>query len=355
MSENNPLGIIDFDHLEFTCDSFSTKTRELFYKQGFIKTAISDSGHAELFSQGQIKFLLTKNSDKDSHSRKYLNAHGEGVSKISFKVKDCEYALKKAIERGAEALGEIVIVDTEFGPIKTACIKGFGDVRNEFVERPAKIWRAGFTFLDTDSDATPLNVRCSRIDHLTNNVPYGEMEKWVEFYCSIYGFKVTRYFDIKGEKTGLISKVVQSEDNKIIIPINQPNSPDGQDQISEFLEEHKGAGVQHIAFMTPDAINTVSELAERGMNFLEIPHTYYQDIPNRPFSVDEDPEVLEKAQLLVDGDSDGYLLQNFTKTYIGPLFFEYIQRKNHWGFGEGNFQALFNSIERDQVERGYLK
>lgn len=354
MSESNPLGILDVDHLEFTCDSLTTKTRELFYTQGFAKTAKSHCGNNELFTQGQIKFLLTQNPDKNAHSRKYFNAHGEGVSKMSFKVKNVEQAIETAVKRGAEAVGDLKVEETPEGLIKTACIKGFGDVLNEFVERPATAFRSGYEALENDPEARPLKVRVSRIDHLTNNVPYGEMEHWVEFYQRVYGFKQTRYFDIKGEKTGLNSKVVQLENNKVIIPINQPKEPGKKDQIQEFLEEHKGAGVQHIALMTPDAISTCTELAGRGMNFLDIPHTYYEDIPNRPFEVEEELDILEKAQLLVDGDEEGYLLQNFTKTYIGPLFFEYIQRKNHWGFGEGNFQALFDSIERDQMQRGYL-
>ena len=181
------------------------------------------------------------------------------------------------------------------------------------------------------------------------------MEKWVKFYNDVYGFQEVRYFDIKGAKTGLLSKVVQSANKKIIIPINEPEIADGKSQIQEFLDLHNGAGVQHIAFMTPDCIESVLELQERGIKVLDITDTYYEDIPNRSFKVDENPEDLRKAKVLVDGDEEGYLLQLFSDTYIGPLFFEYIQRKNHWGFGEGNFQALFDAIERDQIERGYLK
>ncbi len=180
------------------------------------------------------------------------------------------------------------------------------------------------------------------------------MDHWVDFYKRVYGFSQTRFFDIKGLKTGLLSKVVQLKDNSIIIPINEPEEKEGKSQIQEFLDLHKGAGVQHIALMTPDIISTVGELRKRELRFLDIPKTYYEDIPNRPFKVDEDPDILFKHQLLVDGDQDGYLIQNFTDTMVGPLFFEYIQRKNHWGFGEGNFQALFDSIERDQQARGYL-
>jgi len=208
--------------------------------------------------------------------------------------------------------------------------------------------------LGSDPKAKPLKARVARIDHLTNNVPKGEMKKWVDFYTKVYGFKVTRYFDIKGEKTGLQSEVVQLPNGAVIIPINEPDAENGKSQIQEFLDRHNGAGVQHIALTCSNIIDTIGDLRERGINFLKIPPTYYEDIPKRDFKVTEDLQTLEKRQLLVDGDPEGYLLQIFTDTYVGPLFFEFIQRKGHNGFGEGNFQALFNAIERDQEERGYL-
>jgi 4-hydroxyphenylpyruvate dioxygenase len=225
---------------------------------------------------------------------------------------------------------------------------------NEFVERPTTEFRPGFKTIAHDAFAQPLKTRVSRIDHLTNNVPKGQMDHWVDFYKRTYGFVETRYFDIKGTKTGLNSKVVQLADNSIIIPINEPEREGGKSQIQEFLDVHKGPGVQHIALMTPDIISTVGELRERDVKFLNVPSTYYEDIPKRPFKVTEDLKILEKINLLADGDAEGYLLQIFSDTYIGPLFFEYIQRKNHWGFGNGNFQALFDAIERDQIKRGYL-
>jgi 4-hydroxyphenylpyruvate dioxygenase len=147
---------------------------------------------------------------------------------------------------------------------------------------------------------------------------------------------------------------MQLSNNQVIIPINEPEVEGGKSQIQEFLDLHKGAGVQHIALMTPDIITTVAELRERAVRFLKVPATYYQDIPKRNLNVTENLNTLEKINLLVDGDKEGYLLQIFSETYVGPLFFEYIQRKNHWGFGEGNFQALFDAIERDQMQRGYL-
>lgn len=350
ISPDNPLGIKAIDHLEFTCDSLSSPTRGLFHKLGF---AVTEKGpeNQELFTQGQVRFLLR--AAPEGHAREYFKLHGEGVSTLSFQVEDCEHAITEAKKRGAEVVQELQIKEDQNGTYKTAIIKGFGDVHNEFVERPNTLFRPGFEKFD-DPEANPLKQRVARIDHLTNNVPKGEMKVWKEYYERVFGMKVTRYFDIKGVKTGLQSEVVQLPNNSVIIPINEPDQENGKSQIQEFLDLHKGAGVQHIALMTADIIETVGELRERGMNFLDIPTTYYEDIPNRPFKVEEDLEILESRQLLVDGDEEGYLIQNFSGTYVGPLFFEYIQRKNHWGFGEGNFQALFDAIERDQVKRGYL-
>ena len=355
INEKNPLGLIAIDHLEFTCESLNTPTKDLFFKFGFVRTYENKDLNAELFSQGQVRFLLISDNNQDSHSTQYLKEHGEGVSTMSFLVEDCAHAIGEAEKRGAEVVRPLTKVTCDEGDYYTAAIKGFGDVLNEFVQRPRPHFRPGFTKLENDSDAQPLNSRVARIDHLTNNVPKGEMDKWVDFYQRIYGFVQTRYFDIKGEKTGLNSKVVQLENSTIIIPINEPEIEDGKSQIQEFLDLHKGPGVQHIALTCGKILDTVPELRERGIKFLDIPSTYYEMIPERGMKVEENIDDLEKAQLLVDGDADGYLIQNFTQTYVGPLFFEFIQRKNNDGFGEGNFQALFDSIERDQVKRGYLK
>lgn len=352
MSEN-PVGLKSIDHMEFTSESLSSPTAKLFDTFGFLKTHTNESDNADLYSQGQIKFVVKASKDENSQSSQYLKNHGEGVSKVSFLVENAEKSLATAVSRGAVEVHNVKTEETEAGLIRTTAIKGFGDVVNEFVERPSGVFRAGYE--STGNTGNPLGTRVSRIDHFTNNVPYGEMEHWVNFYERVYDFKVTRYFDIKGVNTGLYSKVVQSHDNGIIIPINQPEVENGKSQIQEFLDRHNGAGVQHIAFMTPDIISTIGELQDRGINFLETPHTYYENLPKRGFKYTESEEILEKFSLLADGDDTGYLLQIFTDTYIGPLFFEYIQRKNHWGFGEGNFQALFDSIELDQKKRGYLE
>jgi 4-hydroxyphenylpyruvate dioxygenase len=351
MDMHNPAGLKNIDHLEFTVDSLECATSNLFHEMGFQLTA--ENAESKLLTQGQVRFLVKAAKNENDHSRRYLKAHGEGVSKISFQVESVEKALEATMKNGAKLITDLKVEQTEAGVTKTAAIQGFGDVLNEFVERPTTQFRPDLKVVE-NAQAKTLKTRVSRIDHLTNNVPKGQMEHWVEFYKRTYGFVETRYFDIKGSKTGLNSKVVQLSDNSIIIPINEPEKEGGKSQIQEFLDVHKGSGVQHIALMTPDIISTVAELRSRGLKYLDVPSTYYEAIPQRPFQVTEDLKILEDLRLLVDGDKDGYLLQIFSETCIGPLFFEYIQRKNHWGFGNGNFQALFDAIERDQMKRGYL-
>lgn len=355
ISPANPLGIITIDHLEFCAHPKNgqeeSQSVQAFRQLGMQKISHDESGHASLWQQGQIRFVL--NTHTSGQSADYFQKHGEGVNKISFMVENAQHALEEAMRRGARQLAPLEKTQTAAGPIITTAICGFGDVANEFVQRPMSIFRDGHKAY-TGPQTAPLHVRLSRIDHLTNNVPKGEMAKWVEFYERIYGFKVTRYFDIKGQKTGLFSKVVQSHDSQVIIPINEPDDSGGKSQIQEFLELHKGAGVQHIALMTPSISATIKDLQHNGVQFLGVPHTYYEAVPKRLPNVQENLSELEQRQLLVDGDQEGYLLQNFSKTMIGPLFFEIIQRKNHWGFGEGNFQALFDAIERDQMQRGVL-
>jgi 4-hydroxyphenylpyruvate dioxygenase len=355
INSENPLGIEAIDHLEFCTDSLETPTIETLYKFGFEKTYTDDLTNAALYSQGQVRFLVIAHPDQFDHSVKYFKAHGEGVSKISFLVENAEHALNEAIRRGAELKIPLKTIENEHGKYISGSIQGFGDVLNEFIERPKAYFRPHFKKCDPDPKARPLAQRFSRIDHLTNNVAKGEMRRWVNFYKQIFGMKVTRYFDIKGQKTGLESEVVQLANGSVIIPINEPAENNSKSQIQEFLDLHKGPGVQHIALMTAEITKTVGDLQERGIKFLNIPSTYYENIPKRSFKVEEDLALLEKRQLLVDGDAEGYLLQNFTEAYVGPLFFETIQRKNHWGFGEGNFQALFDAIELDQMKRGYLK
>ena len=209
----------------------------------------------------------------------------------------------------------------------------------------------GFSELE-NPDIVP-NLGFEFIDHLTNNVQQGTMKKWADFYKDIFGFYEIRYFDIRGAKTGLTSYALRSPDGSFCIPINE--GTESKSQINEYLDEYKGPGVQHIALHTSSMIDSISQLNKTQVETLDIDDEYYQEVFNRVPNVSEDHKKLQDLQILVDGDDEGYLLQIFTKNIIGPIFFEIIQRKNHHAFGEGNFGALFRSIERDQEKRGYLK
>ena len=202
-------------------------------------------------------------------------------------------------------------------------------------------------------NANPKGVGFSIVDHFTNNVPVGEMDKWCDFYRDVFNFRETLYFDIRGKSTSLLSKVMRSPCGKFAVPINEPG--DKKSQIQEYLDEYKGSGIQHIALLTTDIVGTLENLKASKLEFLSAPpETYYKMLKERLPMVTEDIERLKTNAVLVDGDHEGYLLQIFSKNIIGPIFFEVIERKGHDGFGNGNFQALFDAIEADQRERGYL-
>jgi 4-hydroxyphenylpyruvate dioxygenase len=367
-AENGPfndLGITHIHHLEFVTDKLEGpgSIGELFNRLGFSKTLTHKLGPLHLYQQNKINFVINGDTNPEEHGGKYFRAHGEGVSKISFAVKNLNVALERALKNKATLVNDITTKTSELGQTyQWASIKGFGDVLNELIELPENDseFKPGYDKIVMNDKVSlaskmgPLNSPLIRIDHLTNNVPRGEMDEWVDFYQRIYGFKVTRYFDIKGKKTGLFSKVVQSGGGEVIIPINEPEKDKGKSQIQEFLDRHNGAGVQHIALTSDNIVMTLGELIDRKIKFLEVPHTYYEDLIKRLPHVTENLLDLEKNRVLADGDEEGYLLQNFSDSCIGPSFFEIIQRKNHFGFGEGNFQALFDAIERDQMQRGYL-
>jgi len=295
-------------------------------------------------------------SDESTQFGTYFAQHGEGVNALAFEVDDCDAALQEASKRGATIRLEPMIQDFQEGHLKVAAIQGFGDVWNYLVERRGQ---QDCFIMQTTKDELPAlsNPGLLRVDHLTNNVGVGEMDRWVEFYENIYGFVVTREFKIRGSLgTGLNSKVVQSSNNHIIIPINEPT--DQKSQIQEYVNRHRGPGVQHIAMGTADIMDTLPSLQSQGFNFLRTPDTYYELLPGRiaksGYTVTESLDRVKQIGLQIDGDQTGYLLQIFTEDQIGPLFFEVIQRRGNRGFGEGNFQALFDSIELDQKRRGVL-
>jgi 4-hydroxyphenylpyruvate dioxygenase len=341
----NPVGLDGMEFIEYA--SKTPKDLEtLFERLGFKQMGTHKTKAVTLWSQGRVNFVL--NREKDSFAENFSTQHGPSVCATGFRVKNAKKAFETAVSRGARPCP----------PSKHhsfPAIFGIGDSVIYFIDTystsdPMKVYDPDFNLT---SRTPPKGVGFEIIDHLTNNVPAGQMKTWSDFYEKIFNFREIRYFDIKGKSTGLFSKAMRSPCGKIVIPINEPT--DGKSQIQEYLDEYKGSGIQHIALSTNNITDTITKLREKHIDFLDTPDTYYETIPRRVPNVSEDIDALQKLKILVDGDHDGYLLQIFTKNMIGPIFYEVIQRKGHQGFGEGNFQALFDSIEEDQRRRGYLK
>ena len=363
ISSDNPLGIIRIDHYEITTNNLNTLD-QLYRNLGFVRIQEHYCGKHDSFyyKQNDMDVLITVGKKEGVFQYDYQKKHGDGCCTLAFRVEDAEYALNEAVKRGAEKLQDIREETIDGVTIKTSAIKGFGDVKNLFVERSGetKQFFGHFSLIENpEKISEEKDPKLIRLDHLTNNVYRGDMEKWVKFYKDIYGFIEVRYFDIKGLKTGLFSKVMCTPDRySVIIPINEPDDSEGYSQIQEYLDEHNGEGVQHIAMTTDNIVETVRTLRKNGFEFLDINPTYYEMLSKRIPGIEEKENIddLQVESILVDGhDLDRYLLQIFTSNQIGPLFFEIITRKKHDGFGEGNFQALFDSIERDQEKRGVLK
>ncbi|MEO5668532.1 MAG: 4-hydroxyphenylpyruvate dioxygenase [Bdellovibrionota bacterium] len=355
------------DHLEVAVAKIEP-LQKLFEIFGFYctQTRQDASGRSHLLEQGHIKMLLSEGAP-GSFAADYVKKHGDGVCRMVFAVNDSKYTYNETIKRGASGIDAPVAAKDEFlgATINTvtSAISSFGSVRATFLERHVdasatqkiftKPFLPGFRPTEAASHENPNDVGFKSIDHLTNNVEMGTLDHWAEFYKRTYGFIETRYFDIKASKTGLTSKVMQTPSGSVKIPINQ--ATEKKSQVQEFIDMHKGAGVQHIALTTSDIQDSVKRLMKNGVKFLEAPpDTYYEAVKTRVPNVKENIDDLQKLKVLIDGDETGYLLQIFTENQIGPLFFELIDRHGHKGFGEGNFSALFEAIERDQERRGVL-
>lgn len=343
--DTNPIGLNGVEFVEFSGPDINYFS-DLFSRFGFKNVSKNKTGDTLLFRQGEINFFVTARSG--SFADEFQKEHGPSVCSTGFRVLDANKAFETAVKRGAKPFK---------GENKTSfpfpAVFGIGDSLIYFVDE--KLSKALYSehFPVAAKDLAPEGRGMLLVDHFTNNVPKGEMQKWCDFYEKVFNFRETRYFDIRGKQTGLISKVMRSPCNQFAVPINEPS--DGKSQIQEYLDEYKGSGIQHIALTTKDIVQTLDQLKGSTIEFLTPPpHSYYGMIHDRLPNVTEEVKKLEDRAILVDGDHDGYLLQIFTKNVIGPVFFEIIQRKNHSGFGEGNFQALFDAIERDQKERGYL-
>lgn len=347
ITPNNPVGLCGVDFIEFSGpDANYFKT--LFQRMGFKEVSQVHGKNIHLYRQGDINFIV--NCEPNTFASQFAQAHGPCVSSTGFRVQDAELALKIAVERGAKAYDGN---DHQRGATPFPAIYGIGDSIVYFMDdkNVKKLYEE--TFQIQPQDYVPRGFGLDIVDHFTNNVPKGEMQKWGDFYTNIFNFREIRFFDIKGKQTGLLSRAMRSPCGLFSVPINEPT--ESKSQIQEYLDEYKGSGIQHIAMTTKDIVNTLEPMRKNEIHFLTPPpHTYYEMLLDRIPTVSEDLNRLEKDAILVDGDHEGYLLQIFTKNMIGPVFFEIIQRKNHEGFGDGNFQALFDAIERDQRERGYL-
>lgn len=351
MPNHNPLGTDGFEFVEFTAPSTAgiQQLHALFEMMGFTAIARHRSKDVTLFRQGGINFLV--NSSPYTHFAQFATAHGPSACAMGWRVQDAPAAYAHAVAQGA------VPFDARpgFMELRLPSVYGIGNSVLYFADQVT-----GHSIYDVDFialpgvDQQPQGVGLTEIDHLTHNVARGNMDVWSGFYERIANFKQIRYFDIEGKQTGLFSKAMTSPCGRIRIPINE--SADDHSQIEEFLKQYRGEGIQHIALATTDIYATVAKLKERGVIFMDTLDAYYDKVDVRVPDHGESVARLQELKILIDGAPvEGILLQIFTSTVIGPIFFEVIQRKGNEGFGEGNFRALFESIEEDQVKRGVLK
>jgi len=345
----NLMGLDGFEFVEFTGPD-PDALADLFVKMGFTHVGTHRSKNVRRYAQGDINFLL--NMDAAGQVADFRKQHGPSANAMAFRVADAAKALKLAVERGA------VAVEGKVGPaeLNIPAIEGIGGANLYLVDR-----RGAATIYDIDFEPVPgaspdqHTVGLHTLDHLTHNLQRGRMDYWAGYYERIFNFRQIRYFDIEGQATGLFSKAMTAPDNKIRIPLNE--SQDEHSQIEEFIKDYKGEGIQHLALATDDIFATVDKLRANGIRFQTTPQTYFDLIDKRLPGHNHDVEEMRKRDILIDGAPEtggGLLLQIFTENMVGPIFFEIIQRKGNDGFGEGNFKALFESIELDQIRRGVV-
>ena len=347
-THQNPVGIEGIAFIEFA--SPTPKSLEhLFLAFGFSKTHENGTAQASWFSQNEIHCIV--NEGNTGHGPQFSVAHGPSIPAMGWYAANPAKAFAVALERGAKPATLSTWCRPTGEPIPA--IEGIGGSLIYFVEKQsAESLKESLGFTPAKQPILQSGFGFCAIDHLTNNVEKGTMQQWSEFYQDIFGFTQVRYFDIRGVKTGLTSYALRSPCGTFCIPINE--GTEDKSQINEYLREYRGPGIQHLAFSTSDIVTSIRELKSHQIETLDIDDEYYQEVFQRVPNVTEDHKNLQKLGILVDGDSEGYLLQIFTKNLIGPIFIEIIQRKNHLSFGEGNFQALFRSLERDQERRGVL-
>jgi 4-hydroxyphenylpyruvate dioxygenase len=354
-----------WDHVELWVGN--AKQAAFYYEQayGFHCTAYAgpETGVRDrasyVLEQNDIRLVVTSGIRSDSDVARHAAKHGDGVKDIALRVPDAARAYREAVERGAEGVVEPHTVEDDFGKVELATIATYGDVVHTFVGRNGYEGAYLPGYAAQEPAAADDGVGLLAIDHIVGNVELGKMEHWVAFYERVFGMTEMIHFsddDISTEYSALMSKVMTDGQGKIKFPINEPAEGKRKSQIDEYLEFNEGPGAQHIALQSSNVVKTVEALQRRGIMFLSTPDTYYEETPGRVGDIDESWDDLRRLRILADRDDDGYLLQIFTKTAQDrpTLFFEVIERHGARGFGDGNFKALFEAIEREQALRGNL-
>ena len=353
------------DHLEFYVGN--AKQSAYYYQMAWGYKLVAYAGPetgvrdraSYVLQQEKIRLVLTTSLVPNSDITNHQAQHGDGVKFLSLWVDDATASFNETVKLGARPFMEPTVIEDEFGSVVISGIYTYGETVHKFIERKnyTGAFLPGYKAVTNAMEVTPVGLKY--VDHCVGNVELGKMNDWVEFYENVMGFKLLLTFDdkdISTEYSALMSKVVSNGNGYIKFPINEPADGKKKSQIEEYLDFYGGAGVQHIAVETYDIIHTVGELRKRGVDFLYVPETYYDDVLDRVGHIDEDLEALKALNVLIDRDESGYLLQIFTKPVEDrpTLFFEIIQRKGAKSFGKGNFKALFESIEREQASRGNL-
>jgi 4-hydroxyphenylpyruvate dioxygenase len=360
------MPLLGWDHVELWVGN--AKQSAYFYEHamGFTRTAYAgpETGVRDrasyVLEQGDIRLVVTSPLREESDIAKHHVRHGDGVRDIALAVPDATEAYRQAVQRGARGVAEPARTSDEFGSIELSAIATYGDTIHTFVDRSdyAGAFKPGYVSISPNGQGTA-GVGLTNIDHVVGNVELGRMNHWVDYYERVFGMTEMIHFsddDISTEYSALMSKVMADGEGKIKFPINEPAEGKRKSQIDEYLEYFGGPGVQHVALQSEDIVRTVETLQSRGVGFLSTPEAYYVDAESRVGEIGEDWDDLKRLRILVDRDEDGYLLQIFTRTAQDrpTLFFEVIERHGARGFGEGNFKALFEAIEREQALRGNL-
>jgi 4-hydroxyphenylpyruvate dioxygenase len=345
----NPMGTEGFEFVEYAAPD-PKLLHDLFSRMGFTAVAKHKSKAVTLYRQNDVIFLV--NEEPDSFAADFAEKHGPCAVGFAVRVKDADYAFNRAKEKGADPITH----KPDTLALDVPAIEGIGGSVLYMVDKydDESAYEDEYEPIP-GADQTPEGVGLQYVDHLTHNVHKGEMDTWRDYYQRLFNFREIRYFDIKGEKTGLVSRAMTSPDGWVRIPINE--SSDDKSQIAEYLREYNGEGIQHIALFTNNIYETVEAMRGQGVEFLDTPDTYYDMVDERVPDHGEDMERMKRNKILIDADQEDtskQLLQIFTQNCIGPIFFEIIQRKGNEGFGEGNFRALFLAMERDQMKRGVL-